>query len=309
MKCPYCGIHYMDEERECPICGKRNPGAGAAARETAHHHAGTPGDTPTTTCSHVDDPDQDRSSRRYRDTDKYPSIRHAETEVPKPASAPAKPAHKSGAAKSTSSPATSGTPEWGEKKQKKSGVGAVVAVIVIALATQFVPPLIALGTQLMDEVRYSGQTPVQVIEEMLNGTAVPEPEPEPEPARTTPPAFWSVNANSDLGITLALDGDNSAYALTTPAREETGTFYWWYNDEDFNYTDAFPQDTYDCYTLCLEISTSVQTGGTLNDPEELCYYLDAYFPADDPEAPMAVVPSLDPPVWMEDDTPIVLTRQ
>lgn len=25
MKCPYCKIHYMDDERECPICGRPNP--------------------------------------------------------------------------------------------------------------------------------------------------------------------------------------------------------------------------------------------------------------------------------------------
>lgn len=24
MKCPYCHIHYMDDERECPMCGTRN---------------------------------------------------------------------------------------------------------------------------------------------------------------------------------------------------------------------------------------------------------------------------------------------
>lgn len=23
MKCPHCGVHYMDEEKECPVCGKR----------------------------------------------------------------------------------------------------------------------------------------------------------------------------------------------------------------------------------------------------------------------------------------------
>lgn len=23
MKCPYCGVYYMDDEHECPICGKR----------------------------------------------------------------------------------------------------------------------------------------------------------------------------------------------------------------------------------------------------------------------------------------------
>lgn len=25
MKCPYRHIHYMDDERECPMCGKYNP--------------------------------------------------------------------------------------------------------------------------------------------------------------------------------------------------------------------------------------------------------------------------------------------
>ena len=25
MKCPYCKIHYMDDERTCPICGRPNP--------------------------------------------------------------------------------------------------------------------------------------------------------------------------------------------------------------------------------------------------------------------------------------------
>ena len=25
MKCPYCKIHYMDDERVCPICGRPNP--------------------------------------------------------------------------------------------------------------------------------------------------------------------------------------------------------------------------------------------------------------------------------------------
>lgn len=23
MKCPYCGVHYMDDERVCPVCGRR----------------------------------------------------------------------------------------------------------------------------------------------------------------------------------------------------------------------------------------------------------------------------------------------
>lgn len=25
MKCPYCKIHYMDDDWECPMCGTPNP--------------------------------------------------------------------------------------------------------------------------------------------------------------------------------------------------------------------------------------------------------------------------------------------
>lgn len=33
MKCPHCGIHYMDDERECPVCGKR-PGLFAPKKKS-----------------------------------------------------------------------------------------------------------------------------------------------------------------------------------------------------------------------------------------------------------------------------------
>lgn len=297
MKCPYCGVHYMDDERECPICNKRSPMFGAKPRGTAHNHTEIPADTPTTTCSHIDD--QDRSSRRYRDTDKYPSIRHAETAAPNPA-----PAHESGSAKSTSKQATSSASDWGAGKQKNKGAGAVAAVIVIAIATQFLPQLIAFGTEFVDEVRYSGDSPLHVFESMV------EPTPDAPASMPTPSAFLSVNENTDHGITLELDEASSYYALKTPTWEETGTFYCWYNDEDYYYTDAFPQDEYDCYTLSLEISSfSKEADGPDPSAEEFHYYLDAYFPAGDTDSPMTVVASLDPPVWMDDDTPMVFTRK
>ena len=32
MKCPHCGVYYMDDERECPVCGKR-PGIAAKKKK------------------------------------------------------------------------------------------------------------------------------------------------------------------------------------------------------------------------------------------------------------------------------------
>ena len=308
MKCPYCGVHYMDDERECPICGKRSPVFGEKSRGTAHNHTELPADTPTTTCSHMDDQERDRGAKRFRDTDKYPSIRHAETAAPAPATAP--PAKKSGSAKSTSTQATRSASDWGADKQKKKGAGAIVAVIVVAVLLQILPALIEVGTNFMDDVRYSGESPVQVFEDMLGGT--PEPDHAPEPAGAgMPEAFQAVNENTERGITLELDNANDAYMLFTPNREEAGTFYWWYNDEDYYYTEEFPQDAYDCYTLCFDVSSFSQTGGTGDDTLNFDspYYLDAYFPAGDLNAQMTVLPSIDLPAWMEDDTPIVLTRQ
>ncbi|WP_435645548.1 hypothetical protein [Butyricicoccus porcorum] len=33
MKCPYCGVHYLDSEHECPVCGNR-PGIGAPKKKS-----------------------------------------------------------------------------------------------------------------------------------------------------------------------------------------------------------------------------------------------------------------------------------
>lgn len=45
MKCPYCKIHYMDDTRECPMCGKRNPrykhGGGWETNQTGKKQAET----------------------------------------------------------------------------------------------------------------------------------------------------------------------------------------------------------------------------------------------------------------------------
>ncbi|MDO5783809.1 MAG: hypothetical protein Q4P20_01960 [Eubacteriales bacterium] len=38
MKCPHCGIHYMDGERECPLCGKR-PGLLAPKKKSKFNSA------------------------------------------------------------------------------------------------------------------------------------------------------------------------------------------------------------------------------------------------------------------------------
>ncbi len=45
MKCPYCGIHYEDSERECPVCGKR-PGL-FAPKKKSKFSASEPEDRPS----------------------------------------------------------------------------------------------------------------------------------------------------------------------------------------------------------------------------------------------------------------------
>lgn len=41
MKCPYCGIYFIDGERECPVCGRRIPTGAAKSKETGELHQNT----------------------------------------------------------------------------------------------------------------------------------------------------------------------------------------------------------------------------------------------------------------------------
>lgn len=111
MKCPYCGIHYLDEERECPICGRRaNPSHRLSeARRKA----------------------DGRGARLIREGDRT-SARLARTSARHPARASARPIP-------------------GKKtKDKNPAVRVVVVIIGAVLLVQFLPLLFGILSLLFD---------------------------------------------------------------------------------------------------------------------------------------------------------------
>ena len=58
MKCPYCKIHYMDDDRECPMCGTPNPERWSGKQRVNKKY---------------------KQSSKASDDRKYSAVRHKET--------------------------------------------------------------------------------------------------------------------------------------------------------------------------------------------------------------------------------------
>lgn len=104
MKCPYCKIHYMDDDRECPMCGTPNPERWSGKQRVNKKY---------------------KQSSKASDDRKYSAVRHKETHA---------------TAKTVESADLKGKTHRSDKKSSaKIGAVASVAVVVISL----IPTLIS----------------------------------------------------------------------------------------------------------------------------------------------------------------------
>ena len=98
MKCPYCKIHYMDDDRECPMCGTPNPERWSGKQRVNKKY---------------------KQSSKASDDRKYSAVRHKETHA---------------TAKPVESADLKGKTHRSDKKSSaKIGAVASVAVVVISL--------------------------------------------------------------------------------------------------------------------------------------------------------------------------------
>lgn len=112
MKCPYCKIHYMDDERECPICGKPNPARWSAKHRTA------------------------QKKPRTKDAAQYPSIRHRSSSSKK-STAKQKSLWDSLTTPSdttTATLSTSPSKKNAQKKKSSTRLGAILSVAVVLIS-------------------------------------------------------------------------------------------------------------------------------------------------------------------------------
>lgn len=108
MKCPHCGIHYMDDERECPVCGKR-PGLLAPKKKSKFTSTNAEPTTP-------------KKAKPAASTARKQTYNHK-----KPDSAQAAWQRASAGAHSHDNPLAAGA----RKKSKHTGCLVVVVVLVV----------------------------------------------------------------------------------------------------------------------------------------------------------------------------------
>ncbi|WP_370813876.1 hypothetical protein [Butyricicoccus pullicaecorum] len=122
MKCPYCKIHYMDDDRECPMCGTPNPERWSGKQRVNKKY---------------------KQSSKASDDRKYSAVRHKETHA---------------TAKTVESADLKGKTHRSDKKSSaKIGAVASVAVVVISL----IPTLISAVGDVVNDLDFTSSSFVE----------------------------------------------------------------------------------------------------------------------------------------------------
>lgn len=239
MKCQNCGINYLDEERECPICGAR---------------AGTRG--------RVGELEKKAAAWRERQLEDDPDYRRA-----KPTAQRAKP----GARK----PRPSAKPIRDKKPGLSKGALSAIAVAVVVLLNVLPGIVSAVG----DIAAQYGSEVQAFFADFHWGEAEPAPDLdwEDDTVYYTPGGTYEYDPDDYTYVYVRLHdliGDYASGTLddgatlklwideydeyTLAIEDETGTYdengYTWcvYNyPEEELYDDAYPPELYDSLTLCL----------------------------------------------------------
>lgn len=182
MKCPYCKIHYMDDDRECPMCGTPNPERWSGKQRVNKKY---------------------KQSSKASDDRKYSAIRHKKTHA---------------TAKTVESADLKGKTHRSDKKSSaKIGAVASVAVVVISL----IPTLISAVGDVVNDLDFTSSPFVEAEPDIPdNAPAIEEASPEyqvPASAYDTVQGEW---VGLDEGGYLYLDLDTMDYSYAPDDQSE-----------------------------------------------------------------------------------------
>lgn len=237
MKCPQCGVHYDDSEKECPMCGARRPVFGKdssrLARMTgklAQPQEGEP--------SWSDARREKKRTHRNMDRKAHPTALNGKPYKPKK--------------------------KWGPVK----------IIILVLVLVNLLPMLLGLLFGMAEEVIWRVEDTVSDWGADEWDEPLPD---APEPMYDDFPAagVW-LGAAEPFQLTLGQEQAEEyglpQYEVTTEdGYSERGVYWYDYypGEDDFTYPDQYPSEQYDWYTVYLE--PQEMTGGE-ESPE-----LDAYF--------------------------------
>lgn len=257
MKCPYCGVHYDDEEKECPMCGRRKPllsgvtpsrtakttsRPSRSSAERARHPSKNdwPETYTTTTCAHP--------SQSQKDCDHKTTLngKTASGGIPSGPQATYNGRTASGAPLPGKQPTLNGKPA----KKKKNPLAALIGVII---ALNLLGPILT-GIMNTAENAFDQFTDLHMDPAFEQDQIAFPDSPAPDESF---PAAASFQAG-DYTFTLA---DDATYEVKGPNYSEGGSFDWWQGTDENDYGDAetYPPEQYDYYILTLYMDNNRYT--------------------------------------------------
>lgn len=187
MKCPHCKIHYMDDDRACPMCGTPNPERWSGKRRMEKKY---------------------QQSREASDDRKYTSIRHKQKKQIKP----------------VETATLQGKREQTGKKKSSSKIGAVVSIAVVVIS--LLPTAISAVSNIVDvdDLNLSSFSIVEAEEAIPENVPAIEIDPNylpPVSAYDTLQGEW-IGMDADGYLYLDLDYMDYSYAPDSESDLEHG---------------------------------------------------------------------------------------
>lgn len=173
MKCPYCKIHYMDDERECPMCGKPNPERWTGKQRMEKKY---------------------KQSREASDDRKYTSIRHKKT-------------------RTTAKPVETATLQGKREQSNKKGsskVGALISVAVVVIS--LIPTAISAVGDFVDDLDLSSFSIVETEQTIPENTPAVEADGDYAPPASAYDTLQGEWTGMDTGGYLYFDLDLQDYS-------------------------------------------------------------------------------------------------
>ena len=182
MKCPYCKIHYMDDDRECPMCGTPNPERWSGKQRVNKKY---------------------KQSSKASDDRKYSAVRHKKTHA---------------TAKTVESADLKGKTHRSDKKSSaKIGAVASVAVVVISL----IPTVISAVGDVVNDLDFNSFSVVEAEPDIPDSMEPSLDYEVPASAYDTVQGEW-VGLDEGRYLYLDLDTMDYSYAPDDQSEVEYG---------------------------------------------------------------------------------------
>lgn len=230
MKCPYCKIHYMDDDRECPMCGTPNPERWSGKQRVNKKY---------------------KQSSKASDDRKYSAVRHKETHA---------------TAKTVESADLKGKTHRSDKKSSaKIGAVASGAVVVISL----IPTLISAVGDVVNDLDFTSSPFVEAEPDILDSMEPSLDYEVPASAYDTVQGEW-VGLDEGGYLYLDLDTMDYSYAPDDKVDLEHGYALLYeveaFDNDDGTTQYGYQVDLYpnwDDYGYSMYLSVSNDGGGIL----------------------------------------------